>query len=135
MKKNFGISAILAALVIVCAAAIEPARQPVEFRNLKVLPKNISDEALQKIMEVDFNKGLGVGCDYCHAKAPGSNDLDFASDAKGEKEIARNMMRMTLDINQKYFGREHPVIGDTLMSVSCRTCHQGEPYPSAVGKK
>ncbi len=129
MNKLLFIPSILISLLLICAAAIEPTHKSTGFKNLQVLPKNISDEALQKIMETDFNKGLGVSCDYCHAKVPGSADPDFASDAKSEKEIARSMMRMTLDINQKYFGMENPKIGDTLMSISCKTCHQGEPYP------
>ncbi len=122
------------AILLICVAAIQQKQAP-GFKNLQVLPKNISDEALQKIMEIDFNKGLGVNCDYCHAKVQGSADLDFASDAKSEKEIARSMMRMTLDINQKYFGMENPKIGDSLMSITCKTCHQGEPYPGTAGKK
>ena len=132
MNRKFAIITSLVVLLFVCVAAMEPANKFTEFKNLQVLPKNISEAALNKIMEVDFNKGLGVSCDYCHAKVAGSTDLDMASDAKSEKEAARAMMRMTLDINQKYFGMEHPKIGDSLMTITCMTCHKGEPYP---GKK
>lgn len=129
MNRNSFIPAILSSLVIVCAAAIEPAKKVYEFKNLQILPKNISEAALKKIMEADFNKALGVDCDYCHAKIAGSTDLDFASDAKGEKEIARSMMRMTIDINKKHFAQASPMIGDSLLTVTCMTCHHGEPYP------
>jgi hypothetical protein len=40
------------------------------------------------------------------------------------------MMRMTMEINKKYFGMERPTIGDSLMSVTCKSCHRGEPYPA-----
>ncbi|MEO7263871.1 MAG: c-type cytochrome [Ferruginibacter sp.] len=113
-------------------SAFEPTKVSREFRNLQVLPKDISEKALQKIMEEECGKGLGVSCNYCHTKDKNSSDLDFASDAKPEKEIARSMMRMTMEINKKYFGLENPAIGDTLMSITCKTCHQGDPYP---GKK
>jgi cytochrome c5 len=134
MKKNLSIFAIFLAIVVACAAAIEPAKKTSQFKNLQILPKTISEEALQKIMEIDFNKALGVSCDYCHAKIAGSSDLDYPSDAKGEKEVARSMMRMTIDINKKHFAQPSPMIGDTLLTVTCMTCHNGEPYP-VNGKK
>jgi hypothetical protein len=94
-----------------------------------VLPKDISSGALQKIMVDEFQDGLGVGCNFCHAQEKGSLHLDYASDEKPEKEIARSMMLMTMDINKKYFGDEHPLIGDSLMTISCVSCHHGTPHP------
>ena len=129
MKSKFAIAATLLAGLIICAAAIEPENRAAEFKNLQVLPKDISEKALERIMEIDCNKALGVGCDYCHVKVPGSDELDFVSDAKGEKKAARSMMLMTMEINKKYFGMEHPAIGDSLMRISCKSCHRGEPYP------
>ena len=130
MKRKFAIVASLVAGLFICAAAIEPGNQTAEFKNLQVLPKDISENALQRIMEIDCNKALGVNCDYCHVKVAGSDELDFASDAKGEKKVARSMMLMTMEINKKYFRMENPVIGDSLMRISCKSCHRGEPYPS-----
>ena len=108
---------------------MKPPIKQTEFKNLKVLPKDISSKDLQKIMVDEFQDGLGVGCNYCHAPEQGSLHLDYASDAKPEKEIARSMMLMAMDINKKYFGVEHPLIGDSLMTISCSTCHQGTPHP------
>ena len=130
MKSKFTITSILVVGLIICAAAIEPVKRAVEFKNLQVLPKNISEKDLERIMEIDCSKALGVGCDYCHVKIAGKDELDFVSDAKGEKEAARSMMRMTMEINKKYFGMERPLIGDSLMTVTCKSCHRGEPYPS-----
>jgi hypothetical protein len=99
------------------------------FENLKVLPKDISSKELQGIMADDFEDGLGVSCGFCHASATGGHGLDFASDAKPEKEIARRMMRMTLDLNRKYFNARKPRIGSNTLSITCTTCHKGEPFP------
>ena len=115
--------------VISSVAAIEPAHSKNDYTNLQVLPKDISPKVLQEIMVEDFQDALGVGCNFCHANEKGSLHLDYASDEKPEKEIARSMMRMTMDINRKYFEVEHPVVGDSLMTVTCNTCHNGVPHP------
>jgi hypothetical protein len=129
MNKKFMIIATLVVAVTISVAAMEPRKPRDEFTNLKVLPKDISSKALQKIMVDEFQDGLGVGCNYCHAREKGSLHLDYASDEKPEKEIARSMMLMTMDINKKYFGVEHPVIGDSILIISCSSCHHGTPHP------
>ena len=100
-----------------------------EFRNLKVLPKDISSKNLQHIMIDEFEDGLGVGCAFCHARQGGSEKLDYASDAKPEKGIARHMMRMTLKLNARYFQVHRPGLGGTGLVITCTTCHQGRPRP------
>jgi Photosynthetic reaction centre cytochrome C subunit len=127
--KKIIVMASLLAVILISVAAIEVPHQKNEFKNLKVLPKDISTKTLQKIMVDEFQDGLGVGCNYCHASEKGSLHLDYASDEKPEKEIARTMMLMTMDINKKYFGAEHPLIGDSLMTISCGNCHHGTPHP------
>jgi hypothetical protein len=100
------------------------------YKNLKVLNKNISHEELGKVMH-DFNDALGVKCDFCHApsKEPGGHP-DFASDEKGEKKIAREMMKMTNKINKKFFhGKTKLGDKDALLAVGCATCHHGSPHP------
>src|ERR1700681_2523897 len=129
INRKFKIMAALVVAVTISVAAIEPPKPPDEFTNLKVLPKDISAKALQKIMVDEFQDGLGVGCNFCHSNEKGSLHLDYASDAKQEKEAARSMMLMTMDINKKYFRVEHPLIGDSLMVISCVTCHHGTSYP------
>jgi len=96
---------------------------------LKVLPKDISTKDLSRIMIDDFEDGLGVSCGFCHAEEKDSHKLDYASDEKPEKEIARLMMKMTLDVNEKYFQTTHPMIGDSTLSITCITCHRGQPRP------
>ena|SRR5215469_3171985 len=103
-----------------------------EYENLKVLPKDISSKDLQSIMTDDFEDGLGVSCGFCHAAAPGGRGLDFASDAKPDKLIARRMMRMTIDLNKKYFSVHQPRIGSNALVITCATCHKGEPFPASL---
>src|SRR6266516_2674622 len=129
INRKIMVIGVLLSVVIISVAAIEPAYQKNEFKNLKVLPKDISSKALQQIMVDEFQDGLGVGCNYCHASEKGSLHLDYASDEKPEKEIARSMMLMTMDINKKYFGVEQPLIGDSLLTISCSSCHHGTAHP------
>jgi Photosynthetic reaction centre cytochrome C subunit len=110
-------------------------RAVVQYTNLKVLPKNISSKDLQGIMVDDFQDGLGVTCNFCHANNADGHGLDFASDAKPEKEISRAMMRMTLGINKKYFKLKHPLIGSDALVISCNTCHKGQAFPDGTEPK
>jgi Photosynthetic reaction centre cytochrome C subunit len=121
-------------LVSLCAAATNIKKGKMEFRNLKVLPGNISSKELQGIMVDDFQDGLGVTCGFCHANAKNGHGLDFVSDQKPEKEIARAMMRMTMGINRKYFKRRHASLGNEELTVTCNTCHRGVPFPEDSGE-
>lgn len=101
-------------------------------KNLKLLPKDISHEDLDKIMK-GFNMALGVKCNFCHAsKTNGEKGLDFASDENQLKEVARDMMKMTNKINKRYFNDPHEGI---LQNISCITCHNGEKEPKTVAVK
>jgi len=128
-RKAIMIPVLLACVVISSVAATTSSKNEEKYTNLKVLPKDISSKDLQEIMADDFEDGLGVTCGFCHANAKDGHGLDFASDTKPEKEIARAMMRMTLGINKKYFKVRHPAIGSNALTVSCTTCHKGEAFP------
>lgn len=94
------------------------------FTNLKVLPKDISDDELKAVMR-DFNAALGVKCSHCHA--PGADGkIDFASDANAKKNVARDMMKMTRSINKKHFDTKNPAD----FKVNCMTCHNGKADPN-----
>ena len=130
MRSNKYILFVTAGLIFIVTAfaAVIPAEvKPPLFKNLKVLPKNISDEDLDKIMD-NFNFALGVNCNFCHARKDTIlRQYDFASDAKPEKEIARNMMRMTYDLNKKYFNyNKNKIVPQT---VTCITCHRKNSIP------
>jgi tetratricopeptide (TPR) repeat protein len=103
------------------------AQEKHEYKNLKVLPKDISETQLRAIMG-QFTRALGVRCDYCHAARPGEQHLDFALDDKPEKKTARVMMQMTHDLNDKYIStlEDH---SNPPIQVQCVTCHRGIPHP------
>lgn len=98
-------------------------------QNLKVLPKRSTDEEVHAIMRV-WSRSLGVRCNYCHAVQKGATGdkprLDFASDEKEEKEIARDMYRMVGKINGKYLDK---MGNHQLAQISCVTCHMGRVRP------
>ena len=120
---------ILAVAVAVGATATAYKGDDPQYKNLKVLPKDISSKDLNKIMVDEFEDGLGVACNFCHESDKTNGQLDFVSDAKPEKEIARQMMKMTLGINKKYFKVKHPLLGTDALTVTCNTCHKGVAFP------
>ncbi len=127
-RKIFAGIVFISFIVFGIAATTPPAENP--NKNLKVLPKNISHEDLDKIMD-GFKEALGVKCNFCHAPSAdtASHHLDFPSDAKPEKDIARHMMKMTAKINKKYFSFNKDEAGKMVQTISCITCHRGNPHP------
>ncbi len=115
-------------LIIFSSWASMQAPAPQAYKNLKVLPKKLTHDQLGKIMD-DWAHALGVRCNFCHARgADGRND--FASDAKPEKLMAREMYEMTAKINKKYFKAEKDSLGMVMASgVACITCHHGVSHP------
>ena len=133
IKRKYIVIAVMAGAVAICSMTGAATESKNGYTNLKVLPRNISSKALQSIMIDEFEDGLGVGCNFCHAEQKGSHRLDYASDAKPEKEIARKMMQMTMKINSKYFKLRHPMIGESSLIISCNSCHRGQPRPDIDG--
>ncbi len=84
------------------------------FKNVQVL-KDLPEEQFWATMSF-FADSLGVNCERCHA-------TPFDADKKPEKIKARQMIRMTRDLNERYFN------GDT--KVTCNSCHRGTTVPIA----
>lgn len=128
-KKITVLSGILL-FTIAGIAGIKPPAEEEKFKNLKVLDKNISEDEMEWIMGV-FDKQLGVTCQYCHVNAKNvfPPRADFASDEKKEKLVAREMLKMTMRINKKYFDLDIDSRLKTKPLVWCRTCHLGLPVP------
>jgi hypothetical protein len=130
-------SAIAFVLVLAACAAIQQQKsQPVradqgQFKNLKVLPQTITHDELIATMR-GFTRALGVKCDHCHERVtppPGSQqDMNYASDAKPEKGVARQMIRMVNDVNTRYLSQINPA-GE---NVQCMTCHRGKRIPDVT---
>lgn len=127
LKTKFITVISLVAFVTLGVAAISAPKN--NLRNLKVLPKDITDAKLDSIMKT-YNIALGVTCDFCHVKGKSIEEgLNFASDAEPMKENAREMMRMVIDINQKNFYFDKNERPEYLHTITCKTCHRGEPFP------
>ncbi len=133
MKSKNKIFVIAGFFVFIIAGinATMPHDDEKKFKNLKVLAKDITDDELERVM-LTFERQLGVTCMYCHV--PTKNNIspprvDFASDEKSEKLVAREMLKMTMKLNKKYFN----FVVDKKMSerpvVWCKTCHMGYPIP------
>ncbi|KUF44923.1 c-type cytochrome [Myroides marinus] len=105
-----------------------------EWKNLKVLPKDISNDSLKGLMR-GYNDALGVKCSYCHTSIEGTDKLDFAADTKKEKEFARHMITMTHKINAENFNWNNHPNPETIDVVSCTMCHRGTTNPSKTLKK
>lgn len=112
-----------------------PAPKPT---NLKVLPKDLTGDQVMDIMH-GWEGQLGSECDTCHTVDPvkkfpnGRPMLNFADDAKKEKETARLMLKMTMEINQNYTsmvesGHDN---AEAAKKVTCGTCHRGHLDPPA----
>lgn len=65
---------------------------------------------------------MGRRCNFCHVNNAGQ--WDYASDDKGEKNTAREMIKMTLDLNKNSFKGN--------LEVSCYTCHRGLDHPASI---
>jgi len=100
------------------------------FKNLQVLPKDISKDSLDAVMH-NFTRSLGVKCMFCHVHEGDDfkSGWDMASDDKPEKNTARYMMKMTAGINATYFNFDSSARTDTINAVTCVTCHRGIPHP------
>ena len=125
--------AVFAGIFALSSFAPESTPQPQTWKatNLKVLPKDISQEEIKKVMD-DFKIALGVKCGFCHAQnANDPKKLDFASDDNPHKEAARWMMKMTRRINKKHFKRRDEKTGE-MTQISCMTCHNGNEHPVTV---
>jgi hypothetical protein len=126
-KNKLVTFASLTAFVWLGVAAIQPATK--KDRNLKVLPKDISDARLDSIMQT-YNIALGVKCGFCHLPAKNMPDsLDYAADGEPMKEEARKMITMTIKINKENFWYNKLDRPEYLNTVHCNTCHRGEAFP------
>jgi len=73
---------------------------------------------------------LGVKCNFCHVGQT-RETMDFASDAKKEKLVARAMLDMVRRINEQEF----KVTDFSKSKVTCYTCHRGAPHPLTAAPK
>ncbi|WP_419788729.1 c-type cytochrome [Mucilaginibacter sp. X4EP1] len=126
-RKVLATLGLAAAVTVVSLTSMAPEKEG--FKNLKVLPKNITDKQLDNVMD-EWAHSLGVHCSFCHVRDEAAKKMDFASDAKPEKEMARNMFKMMNKINQKYFEAKKDSTGMIAKSgINCYSCHRGDSHP------
>lgn len=130
-RKAFITLAIIA--VVASANMLGRTFEGPEHKNLQILPKDISQEKLKAIMD-DFCASMNVKCGFCHVRNKDTNEWDYASDAKGHKKEARDMMKMTNELNEKWFGVDlsEP---DPKVAITCYSCHRGEEHPVVSAPK
>ena len=105
-------------------------KEPAEtvFKDIKTL-KGVPAGRVLAIMNLGYSQSLGVSCTHCHTAG------EWDKSDKPQKEIAREMSRMSAKINQellpaiKNLDSKQPV-------VNCTTCHRGEVKPATnLGKR
>src|ERR1700679_449795 len=119
----------IASVVTLAAFTSMPPEKDEGFKNVKVLPKSLTDKQLHMVMR-EWSMSLGVRCGFCHAPNAEGKGLDFASDAKPEKEMARHMFKMMNKINDKFFEAKKDSLGMMAKTgINCYTCHRGVSHP------
>ncbi|MBN8837964.1 MAG: c-type cytochrome [Sphingobacteriia bacterium] len=131
LKKIITMSALVVAGVITVSSFTYKKEQPKPKKlvNIKVLPADWTYQQVDHLMD-EFKVELGVKCNYCHA--PSKEDpkkMDMASDNNKVKDIARDMIRMTDDINKKYVSLIPHADSVKVQAVTCNTCHRGQAKP------
>jgi photosynthetic reaction center cytochrome c subunit len=89
-------------------------------KNIKVLT-GMPQSQLIPVMNF-FAASMGRRCNFCHVNNNGR--WDYAADTKPEKNTAREMIKMVLDLHKQTFN------GST--DISCYTCHRGRNQPQSV---
>lgn len=124
MKTKIKIAAIFTFAISACVffatqgntqTKVETAGQ--KFKSIKVLNEMPADQ-MGKVMNM-MSASLGVNCAFCHA----SNDGDYEKEGFEHKDIARQMLKMTFDLNKNYF--------ENRPEINCNSCHQGKAHPQS----
>jgi len=90
-------------------------------KNIKVLT-GLPDSQLIPVMNY-FAASMGRRCNFCHVNNQGQ--WDYPSDAKPEKNQAREMIKLVLDTNKTLDRLK-------LDPIACYTCHRGRNSPQSL---
>src|SRR5262245_30567432 len=127
---------VVAGAMIVCAAANAHAQgqpggaPPPPPANLQVLAKDMPRPQVVQVMQT-YTAALGVECSYCHVQEGRGGRSDFAADDKQTKKTAREMMKLTREINDKVPALVGKAAASTT-TVACATCHRGVAIPKQL---
>jgi cytochrome c5 len=128
--KFITLSAIVLTVAILSQSFKTASQRPEKkLKNIKAFPSSMTYEQVDHEMD-KFKAALNVKCNYCHAQTKESAPkLDMASDDNPKKEIARSMIRMTMDMNQKYMSTIPHSDTTNIQQITCNTCHRGQTKP------
>ena len=88
------------------------------FKNVK-LHKTMPAKEFVTMMDEQFGRGLGFNCTSCHM-----DNKDYASDARKDKIIALQMVKMQRAIDAKYIAKVKE-LDDPRPKTTCVMCHRG----------
>ena len=94
------------------------------FKNVKLLKDMPAGEFL-KNMDVNYGRGLGMGCGNCHVIGK------YDEDTRKNKRVAREMQEMTDYINSvRLAGIKE--LDEDYTKITCVTCHAGSGHPKTT---
>lgn len=94
------------------------------FKNVKLLKDMPAGEFL-KNMDVNYGRGLGMGCGNCHVVG------QYDQDTRKNKRVARQMQEMTDYINKSLLPNVKELDEDRP-NVNCVMCHMGSGHPKTT---
>lgn len=127
---------LVAGALAVCGGVVAAAQgqpggaPPPPPANLQVLAKDMPRPQVIQIMQA-YTAALGVECNYCHVQEGRGGRNDFAADDKQPKKTAREMMKLTREINEKVPTLVSKSAG-AATTVVCATCHRGVAIPKQL---
>ncbi len=106
-----------------------------QTQNVEVLT-DLSTVEITGYMLNHMSAGLGVDCTYCHSLDNFAADVWDDEVAMANKNLSRQHLRMTADLNQNWLPQLAGLTDQRQPSgsqISCATCHNGvavpEPWP------
>lgn len=97
-----------------------------QTKNAEVLAKYLGDKYKSTAevfgyMSAYVVPGVGASCEYCH------NLQDFSDFSNSKKTIAKNMLTMQFELQNKWIGTLPKPQGQPAHVLTCATCHVGRP--------
>ena len=130
--RTFIVIALVAAGAVDSAAAQPPGKWPPDsLVNVQVIPRTTQPVQVWGMMR-NIAGALGVSCTFCHVGSDTAplERIDFATDEKRNKRVARQMMRMVQEVNNRL--DTIPSRPTPTVAVTCITCHRGINRPVAL---
>lgn len=103
-----------------------------ETQNVQVLSDLTTVEIIGYMIN-HMSAGLGVNCTYCHSLENFAADVWDDPVAMAAKDMARQHLRLTGDLNQNWLTQLASLTPDKQPSgaqITCAVCHNGQPLPN-----